>query len=115
MRLIIRVFLLVAALIAVLFALNNRDPVGISLWPFPFEMQLPLFLALIAALMLGVALGAALAWAGQARHRRRARAGQHELARQQREIEALRVKNLQSGAPRPAAKNLGQASLPPPL
>lgn len=117
MRLIVRIFLFAMALAAVLFALNNRAPVELSLWPFPIELRLPLFLALIGVLMVGVALGAALVWVGQARHRQRARAGQSAVLRQQREIEALRVKYLDSPPAVAAGKHAasGAPSLPPPV
>ena len=120
MRLIGRILVFAAALLAVLFALNNRDPIDLSLWPLPFEMRLPLFLALIGALTAGVMVGAALVWLGQARHRRRARAGQSAVIRQQREIEALRVKQMQTpavlaGQGGDGRVNRSLGSLPPPI
>jgi len=113
MRLIVRILVLAVALVAVLFALSNREPVELSVWPLPFEVRLPLFLALIGALTLGVMIGAALVWLGQARHRRRARAGQSAVVRQQREIEALRVKHMQAPAAPTGGRSAG--SLPPPI
>lgn len=119
MRLIVRIFLFAVAIIAVLFALNNREPVELSLWPFPIEIRLPLFLGLIAVLMVGVALGASLVWIGQARHRHRARAGESMVLRQQREIEALRVKTMnaqRSAAATPDHNTApGAPLLPPPV
>lgn len=109
MRLIVRIFLIVVGLVAILFALNNRAPVDISFWPMPWEMRLPLFLVLVGALMLGIAIGAALAWAGQARHRRSARTEHAKAERHRREIEALRAQALQK-APQP-----GTSALPPPI
>ncbi len=87
------------------FAIANRAPVSLDLWPVADRIELPLFVALIGALYSGFGLGAAIAWwAG--RHSRRAgrdairRAGQLEA-----ELQRLRASAGSSVAERasPAA------------
>ena len=41
----------------VVFAVSNRDPVKLKLFPFPLLLEMPVYLALIAALSIGVFVG----------------------------------------------------------
>ena len=41
----------------VVFAVSNRDLVELKLFPFPFLLETPVYLALIAALCIGVFVG----------------------------------------------------------
>ena len=41
----------------IVFAVSNRDPVQLKLFPFPFLLETPVYLALIAALAMGVVVG----------------------------------------------------------
>ena len=41
----------------IVFAVSNRDPVELKLFPFPFLLETPVYLALIAALAMGVVVG----------------------------------------------------------
>ncbi|AWK86290.1 lipopolysaccharide assembly protein LapA domain-containing protein [Azospirillum thermophilum] len=61
------------ALVAVLFAISNRDMVTLSLWPLPFTLDAPLYLAALLALAVGFLAGGFVTWNSQRRHRRRAR------------------------------------------
>ena len=72
---------LMAALLA-LFAASNRAAVAFALWPLPFVVSAPLYLAVLGALLIGLVAGALFAWIG-GRHRRR------ELRRRGRRIAAL--------------------------
>jgi lipopolysaccharide assembly protein A len=72
----------VAAAICAIFAIANRPPVSLDLWPLPFVVALPLYLLVFAALLTGFVVGALAAWI-RARHRRR------ELRRDRRRITAL--------------------------
>ncbi|WP_417830116.1 LapA family protein [Thalassospira sp.] len=69
-----------AVLIAV-FAVSNREPVTLSLWPLPFEIDLPLFLPIMVALLIGLGFGFAFEWLLQGKHRRAARRMDSELKR----------------------------------
>lgn len=61
------------AVVAVLFAVSNKGPATFALWPLPFTLDAPLYLATLIALALGFAAGGFIAWCGQGGARRRAR------------------------------------------
>ena len=61
------------AVVAVSFAISNRDLVTFGLWPLPQELVLPRFLAVLAPLLVGFLIGGLIAWASAGRHRRTAR------------------------------------------
>lgn len=60
------------ALLAVIFAVANRHDLRLELWPLPWSLDLPVFLAVLGPLVLGLVVGALLAWT--AGHRARATA-----------------------------------------
>lgn len=76
-------------LLAVVFALSNRQSATLVFWPFGFDLSAPLCLFLLAALLGGSLLGAGFAMCSmlpvywESRHMRR------ELARQRQRIEEL--------------------------
>jgi putative membrane protein len=47
------------AILAAVFAVANRHDVRLDLWPLPFSVDLPVYLAVLAPLVLGLILGAA--------------------------------------------------------
>lgn len=62
------------ALLVVLFAVANRQPVALELWPVPGAVELPIYLAVLGALAVGLVVGAAVVWlshltGGWRRHR----------------------------------------------
>src|SRR3990172_3563290 len=61
------------AAVVVVFAVVNRGPVTLSLWPFPFEITVPVFVALLAAVAVGVVLGGVASRLGAMRREHRAR------------------------------------------
>jgi len=83
-----------AFIAVVIFALNNKTPVILDLWPFGLTVEMPVYLAFLLALVLGVLLGGFAAWLGQGRARSalRDQAYQGEVAR--RELNAEREKNI---------------------
>ena len=52
---------LVAAVLA-LFAASNRESVALGLWPLPFVLDLPLYLAILAAVLIGFISGVLATW-----------------------------------------------------
>lgn len=52
------------AILIAIFAVNNRTLVGISLWPTPFTVDMPVYLLILGSLGLGLLLGALLMWFG---------------------------------------------------
>lgn len=62
------------ALILILFAVNNRHIVEVSLWPLDFIVRWPLFVLVFIGVLAGFLAGAFIAWASTAqRHRRHRR------------------------------------------
>ena len=41
----------------VVFSVSNRSQVEINLFPFPFVLEVPVYIALIGALIIGIAIG----------------------------------------------------------
>src|SRR6202008_1425596 len=66
------------AVLIVLFAVANREPIIISFDPFnpvapAFTMQVPLFIFVLVLVLIGVVVGGVAAWLRQNRARRTAR------------------------------------------
>lgn len=61
------------ALVLIVFAVNNRHLVDVSLWPLDFIVRWPLFLFVYIGVVAGFLAGAAIAWASTAQLHRRAR------------------------------------------
>ena len=78
------------ALVLVIFAVSNRARVVVTLWPFPFEIDTPLFLIVLLSLLLGLLIGLLIAWLASAPRRRESRARAKRIAALEREIEGLR-------------------------
>lgn len=108
MRTILRilhwVLFLLIALIIVVFVVQNRHVVEVSLWPFPFMQQAPLFAVIVLCVLFGFLFGVLSAWLSGAGARKRARdlarANQekaHQISQLQKELAALRP-----GLPGPA-------------
>lgn len=85
------------------FAVANRHPVAIDLWPFAGRLELPLVAALAAALYLGFALGAAIAWWAGRSARRDGRAARRRAGHLEDELARMR----QDGSAQPPARSNG--------
>jgi uncharacterized integral membrane protein len=57
-------------ILVVWFAVSNLDPITLRLWPFPFDLTIPISLLTLIQLFIGFLLGAIVTWIGD-RHRRR--------------------------------------------
>ena len=84
------------AIVAVAFAVANRQVVSISFDPFSssepaFALVAPLFLLIFLLLMAGVIIGGVASWIGQARYRKAARRAQSEADELRAENERLRT------------------------
>ena len=104
MKLLFWLVVLVVAVIMALFAVDNRETVAVALWPLPFMMQMPLYLAFLGSLVVGMGVGAIAAWSGGHGRRREAR-------RRARRIEALERELADTQAQLPGAS----AAEPPAL
>ncbi|MBS0224494.1 MAG: DUF1049 domain-containing protein [Proteobacteria bacterium] len=90
MKILSRALFLLFVVLGVLIAVSNSERVPLSLWPFPYSLQTPLYLLMVAMLLLGVLAGLVLGWWAGRRHRRRAREQGKEAARLDREVTRLR-------------------------
>ncbi|HEX3953801.1 MAG TPA: lipopolysaccharide assembly protein LapA domain-containing protein [Stellaceae bacterium] len=92
MRLLLWLFvILVVAVLLALFAVSNRESVSLVLWPLPFLMQLPLYLAVSAAVLIGFIAGMLVAWIAGHGRRREARQRRRRLAALERELAATQA------------------------
>ncbi len=100
------------AVVAIVFAVANRDAVTVELWPFPWTVTLPLYLLSLGTLAVGVLIGAMFAWASGSHRRAQTR---REKKDQNRKIQALERENatLKQETARLAAPAEEQKSLPP--
>ena len=92
-------------LLIVLFAIGNRAPVEISLWPTPFIVDLPVYGVFLVAIILGVILGGIASWLGGHDARVEAARDRRRLA-QVRAEEARRRRDEEASAAALAAKNV---------
>jgi lipopolysaccharide assembly protein A len=61
------------ALALVIFAVDNRQVVTVSLWPLPIEASMSLYLVVLLTLLVGFLIGELAAWMNGHRWRREAR------------------------------------------
>mgnify|MGYP000038215273 FL=1 len=66
-------FVVLAGLVGVVFALSNREVLLIQLLPLPFTIEAPVYLILMSMLFLGVLLGGVGAWVSSFGERYKAR------------------------------------------
>ena len=103
MRLVIAVPLL---LLLVLFALSNREPVMIGLWPTDLAMEGPLSLAVLVGMAAAFLAGAALVWITVLAQRSRARRAEAQVRLLDEQLTELKA--------RLARADPNAAPLPPP-
>lgn len=80
MRTIAWIVTLPLGVIAVLFAISNRTPAVLTLWPIPVDLQAPLYVIVLVPLAIGLFAGGFIVWVGAALARARARRLEHRLA-----------------------------------
>jgi lipopolysaccharide assembly protein A len=122
MKLVVWIVGVPLLLVAVFFAVANRGPVTVSLWPFADPIALPLFAAIVGPLYVGVIIGAIAAWWSGRRARKRARQERRRADALQREAESLKQRldahEAAKASTRPgdgASRDLTQASPPAPV
>lgn len=72
MRLLAWIIGLPLAALVTVFAVANRAEIRFDLWPLPFGVDLPAYLAVLVPLALGLATGFLLGWASGLKARLRA-------------------------------------------
>jgi uncharacterized integral membrane protein len=75
------------AAVAIIFAVSNRQMVTVELWPFPWTVDLPLYLLSLGTLAVGIVIGAVFAWTS----------GSHKRAqtRSQKRHQDIRIRTLE--------------------
>ncbi len=92
MRFIALIITVPIAVAAVLFAISNRGVVTLSLWPLPFTLDAPVYLATLVALAVGFLAGGIVAWNAQRRYRRRARRSTDRVSYLERELKETQAR-----------------------
>lgn len=88
MKLLSWIIGLPVAVVAVVFAVNNRQAVTLDLWPLPWTLDLPLFLMALLPLALGLVVGGSIAWLAGASARGQARGEARRAARLENRLKA---------------------------
>jgi uncharacterized integral membrane protein len=118
MRKIVTALVLVPlAVVLIVLAVANRQPVVISFDPFDhaqpaFTVTLPLFALVLALIIAGVIVGGMAAWLRQRKWRRAARRAQGELAAVRVELDRLKRREL--GTEAIPGAHPSALTLPPP-
>ncbi len=102
MKLLFWIVVLLVAVVLALFAVSNRLSVALGLWPLPFVIELPLYLAILGALLIGFNGGVVAAWIAGRRRRRENRRRGHRIAALERELAAREAQLLGPGDNAPA-------------
>jgi uncharacterized integral membrane protein len=101
MKILFWIFVLLVALMLALFAVSNRESVALGLWPVPFLIEIPLYVAMLAALAVGFVIGEFAAWIAGRRWRREARRRRRHIASLEGELRATQA-HLVGPAERPS-------------
>jgi len=93
-KLITAIVLIPLAVVIVLFAVANREPITVSFDPFDaaspaFALSLPLFMMIFILVGVGVAIGGMAAWLRQHKWRARARRAEAEARELRRRLDAI--------------------------
>ena len=83
MKLINTIIAAVVALLIVLFAVSNRAPAVVEVWPFPYQLALPLYAVILLTVLMGFIAGIIASWLSNAGKRRETK----RLRRQVRDLE----------------------------
>ncbi|MBC7906043.1 MAG: DUF1049 domain-containing protein [Rhodospirillaceae bacterium] len=85
--------------LAVVFAVANRHELRLELWPLPWVLDLPVYLAVLGALLLGMIVGAVVTWLSGHRARANARLQRRRAESLERQLEVARTAAEQAKLP----------------
>lgn len=103
MRLLTWLIGVAVAVFMVTFAVSNRTPVSVTVWPFPFALDLGLYIIILGAALLGFVVGALVTWVAGGKHRRQVRRQRNEIRNLEGELNDTRAR-LAEGTTIKAAK-----------
>ncbi len=101
--------------VAAIFAIANREPITLDLWPFEASPQLPLFVILLVCLVFGLLVGGLASWLSAAPIRRRARQARRRVAELEREVARLRQERDRAARAVVPPADSSQPGLPAPV
>ena len=84
MRILNTIFAILVAVLVVLFAVSNRAPVVVEIWPFPYQLELGLYALILLAVFIGFLVGLITSWLAAGKRRRELRA----LRKENRDLQA---------------------------
>jgi len=84
------------AVVVTVFAVANRAEIRFDLWPLPFGVDLPAYLAVLVPLALGLAGGFLLGWASGLKARLRASEQRRRAESLQRQLDAAQTPSSQA-------------------
>lgn len=84
MRVINTILAIAVAVLVVLFAVSNREPVVVEIWPFPYQLQMGLYALILLGLFIGFTAGLITAWLSGGKRRRELKA----LRKENRDLQA---------------------------
>jgi uncharacterized integral membrane protein len=79
-------------IVAVVFAVANREDMVLRFWPLPWSFDLPVYLVVLGSLVAGFLAGGLVAWIAAAPRRRRARRTAERARELAHEVSELRRK-----------------------
>lgn len=112
MRIVFWIIALPIVAIAMAFAVSNHESVTIDLWPAPYRLDIPLYIAVTGALLLGFIVGVTWGWVGSLRARNRARNEAKRADKLAAENEELHHKLTQPQTTTPSLPPSSTPSLP---
>lgn len=105
-----------ALVLLVLFALSNKQPVRMGLWPTDITVDAPLSVAVLLASALFFLAGALMTWGTSLAMRARARRAEEQVRQLQTQVRTLQARpiaELRASAPKPApASNVPASNAP---
>ncbi|WP_025897324.1 LapA family protein [Sneathiella glossodoripedis] len=96
MKLISWIFIAALALVVIILSVGNKAPVVFSLYPLPFEMELPLYILILAGAFIGVLLGSVRTWIADGKARSENRAHKQEVLRLKAELAKLEAQQSEN-------------------
>ncbi|HCI46737.1 MAG TPA: hypothetical protein DFI00_05540 [Rhodospirillaceae bacterium] len=95
----------VVSLVLVSFALSNRNPVEIALFPLPGTLTLPLFLLVLVVAFVAMLVGGFVIWCNAAPRRKAGRAAEKQAAALEKELAGVKAE-LAKRPPSPVPQTL---------